>query len=167
MYLLALTLLLSQPVSQKGRPSPPPAPEIPALSTTNSAASAEYTRFLHRLFLQGMKANPQLDQDYAADIARIARAYLHLSVTWDGMARLEDVKAKGFVESKVLILLPMQAFIEVDGKLSPILLDHNSWSKKIRPNTRITIKAFVEDIRYHNGEYAVVLSKVTLVDRKP
>lgn len=122
---------------------------------------------MHRLFLQGMKANPQLDQDYAADIARIARAYLHLSVTWDGMARLEDVKAKGFVESKVLILLPMQAFIEVDGKLSPILLDHNSWSKKIRPNTRITIKAFVEDIRYHNGEYAVVLSKVTLVDRKP
>lgn len=160
--------MLTQP---PGKSKPPHIEDdLPTISATDANKSQRYLNFLWRWYHQGIKDNPRVSRrEYDDAFRTIAGVYSQLSVTWEGTATPESVKGKpGFpAEDMVKINFPVPAFLEKDGKLMPIHINHNEWSKKIRPNTKITAKAFIEDIRVTESGFVVVLSHVTLVSRRP
>ncbi|MFO0814528.1 MAG: hypothetical protein U0796_15010 [Gemmatales bacterium] len=169
MYFLILASLLTFTGQGKGAPNSP-VDEIPAISVTDAHKSARYVGFLWRMYNQGIAANPRIDRaKYIDAFNEIAKAYAQLSITWDGVATPVSHKVKdGFpAEEVVQISFAAPCYIELNGKLIRAQTAHNEWSKKIRPGTKVTVKAFIEEIRYTDGGFVIVLSNITLTGKKP
>lgn len=173
-YLLFLILVCGDPGQNPKQPTKADI-EFPHISPTNPYKAQRYVSFLWQLFQQGLKANPKLNNDKAAHadyvdaFQKIANVYSQISVTWEGTAAIESVKkGDGFpAESMIKVSFPVPTFLDNNGKLIPVHVPHNEWSKKIRPGTKVTAKAFIEEIRYTDGGFVIVLSHVSLVSRAP